>query len=110
MDQVQIQKTGLAILFVIVVLVALTLLSTISDIGFAEEVTKHRLFILKIVLIVGVVTVFIWYHVHLFREKSALNNTRISLETKVADLEQEKESAFRLMERYKGERARRYPQ
>ena len=97
------KKSGLAILFVIVVLVALTLLSMISDIGFAEEVTKHRLFILKMVLIVGVVTVFIWYHVHLFREKSALNNTRISLETKVADLEQQKESAFRLMERYKGE-------
>ncbi len=97
------KKIGLAILFIIVLFAILNPVSLISDIGFAEEVRHYRTLILKVALIVALVFIFVSYHINLYRERNTLKRTIKGLQSKVDEVEQDKESAFRLMERYKEE-------
>lgn len=96
-------KTGLVILFLIILSSGLNLVALVSDIGFSEEIKQYRLLILEIALGAGVVFILITYHIRIFQERNKFKDQVDELQRKLVDLEQEKESAFRLMERYKGE-------
>jgi len=97
------KKIGLAILFFIILFALLNPVSLVSDIGFAEEVRHYRALILEVALAIALVIIFISYHISLYRERNTLEQSIRELRSKVDELEQDKESAFRLMERYKEE-------
>lgn len=96
-------KIGLAILFLVVLFAGLNFIALVSDIGFAEEITNYRIQILKITFTSVLVLILVSYYIRIYHERNTFRTRVSELEDKVCDLEQQKDSAFRLMERYKGE-------
>ena len=88
---------------VLIFLAILGIVSIVSDIGFADVVTRFRVPILIASGIVALFSVGSWYLYHQRQELTKLRSTVDELKRKVDDLEQEKESAFRLMEKYRAQ-------
>jgi hypothetical protein len=95
------RKLGLAILFLIVLFAILNPISLVSGIGYADEIKNHRRVIIEFTLAVAVIVILVSYYIRILKEKNILKQRIDGLQSKVTDLEQQRESAFRLMERYK---------
>jgi hypothetical protein len=80
---------GLVVFVFFVVFAILNVVATISDIGFADEIKQHRILILAIAAAGPILFILVSFHVRLYRERN--------------DLEQQQQSAFRLMKHYKEE-------
>ncbi len=65
---------------IVIVFSGLSLTSLISDLGFSEEITKYRYYVLPVNLIFGSIIVFFWFVIDLIYES-------VSLKEKVSELE-----------------------
>ena len=90
-------------LLVLILLAILGIVSIVSDIGFADVVTRFRVPILGASGILALLSVGSRYLYQQRQELTKLRTTVDKLHREVNDLEQQKESAFRLMEQYRAQ-------
>lgn len=97
------RRFSVLILFLIILGVILEVITVLSDIGFSDEVTRYRWWILLGATVVGLLGVTLYDYINVYRERNSLRNQKGELEQSNADLNEQKESVFRLMEAYKAE-------
>jgi hypothetical protein len=94
---------SLLILFVIIAWLFLGAVSVLSDIGFSSEITEYRWWIASAAASAGVLGVLFYVYWYLQNQVRTLRVQLENLRTEKQDLNEQKESAFRLMKRYKTE-------
>lgn len=81
----------------------LGLVSVLSDVGFSSEVTKYRWWIISASAALGLVAVALYFYWFLYYQRRTLRAEIERLKKDNQDLNDQKESAFRLMRRYKAD-------
>lgn len=97
------KKVGFVVLFLLVLLAILTIVALLSDIGFSDEVKSNRIWILKIAVSSALIIVFAYVCYRIYNLISGLKQRIQELEGNLGNVEQERDSALRLMERYRAE-------
>jgi hypothetical protein len=97
------KRFSFLILFVIILGVILEVITVLSDIGFSDEVTTYRWWILLGAAVIGLLGVTVYDYISTYKERKDLRSEKEKLEQSNSDLNEQKESAFRLMEAYKAE-------
>lgn len=94
---------SLLLLFFGIPWVILGIVSVVSDVGFSSEITKYRWWIVGTAAALGVLAVVLYLYWFLYHQVMLLRLEVSTLRSQNQDLTEQKESAFRLMERYKTE-------
>ena len=97
--------TGVSLfaLFIGIAWAVLGVFSVLSDIGFSTEVTKYRRWVLLTAAALGLLAVISYLYWFLYNQRNELRVENETLGQANQDLNEQKESAFRLMEKYKAE-------
>lgn len=96
-------KYGVIFLIFILTLVVFEIIALISDLGFSEEITENRWKIIVLVFIVCGLIAFIYDYRQIRSERKNLKNELQRANLVILDIQQEKDSLFRLMEAHKAE-------
>lgn len=95
------KRYGVYLLILIILFFALDKIATVSDIGFSDEVKQYRWTIIFVVLALCIVIAFTYEFINLTQERNLLKNKIDALGSEIEDLQQQKDSLFRLMEAYR---------
>ncbi len=93
----------LVLLFFVIAWSCLGVISVLSDAGFSKEITEYRWWIVLGAACAGVVSVLTYIYWYFWHQVSDLRSQVGALRSENRDLTEQKESALRLMERYRSE-------
>lgn len=93
----------LVILFFAITWSCLGVISVLSDVGFSIEITQYRWWIVLVAVCAGVLSILSYIYWYLWHQVKDLRLQLITLKSENRDLNEQRDSAFRLMKRYRSE-------